>query len=62
MTSEGPANPSCQHIYLSSLFRKNIANLVLVQAIRLAQELLHTECTDAIEAELRRRVFWLLCA
>ncbi|GMK59762.1 hypothetical protein CspeluHIS016_0803680 [Cutaneotrichosporon spelunceum] len=50
----------CQHIYLSSLFKKNLANLVLVQAIRLAQEQLQTNCDDAIEAELRRRLFWLL--
>ncbi|BEI85681.1 hypothetical protein CcaverHIS002_0510820 [Cutaneotrichosporon cavernicola] len=60
MSSVDIATLYCQHIYLSSLFKKNIANVVLVQAIRLAQDLLNTNCEDAIEAELRRRVFWLL--
>ncbi|BEJ09056.1 hypothetical protein CcaverHIS641_0511500 [Cutaneotrichosporon cavernicola] len=55
MSSVDIATLYCQHIYLSSLFKKNIANVVLVQAIRLAQDLLNTNCEDAIEAELRRR-------
>jgi len=58
---------SCDHIYLGTLGRPQAANIVLAEAIRLAQIIaLHDErlgepIYNVVERETRRRVFWLLC-
>jgi hypothetical protein len=58
---------SCDHIYLGTLGRPHAANIVLAEAIRLAQIIaLHDErlgepIYNVVERETRRRVFWLLC-
>lgn len=59
---------SCQHIYLGTIGRTNVADVVLAQAIRLAfvmnlqdERSSNARIGDEVDREVRRRVFWLLC-
>lgn len=67
MANASRLTDSCDHIYLGTLGRPHAANLVLAEAIRLAQIIaLHDErigepIYNVVERETRRRVFWLLC-
>lgn len=60
---------SCDYIYLRSCDRNTAADIILAEAMRLATSLRCHESTigkplthDFIEAESRKRVFWLICA